>query len=122
MTIELAHNPSVTQGNHPLIHVDQFGVPTLGKVDCRQRSAVMIQAMIFEGNGFTANQLDQAVFRNVAPGLPILRAIDRVEPNADSAPFRCYIDGIPVYHTRNSCREMIARRHLKRTARMQFGS
>ena len=122
MIVELAHDPSVPQGNHPLIHVDPFGALMWGKIDRRQGASVMIQAMIFEANRFTANELDQAVFRDIAPRLPILRAINRIEPNADPATFRRYIDGIPVDHTRHRCGEKITRQYLERTARMELGS
>lgn len=69
----------------------------------------MIHTVIFEKNRLSANEFDKSVLGGVAPVLPILRAIDGVQPNPELAPICYNVDGIAVYDTGDLCCEIAVR-------------
>ena len=85
MIVKFAHDPCVTEHHHPLIHVYPFFSARMADVNCSQCSPVVVQPVDFEMHHFPGDQLDETIFGGIAPMLPVLWAIDGIQPDCDFA-------------------------------------
>lgn len=101
VVVVAAHHPGVAERHHPLIDVQPLILGRMFDIKRCEHSSVIVLSVLLDVNPLPADQLDEAMFRDVAPVLAVLRAVDGIEPDSEFAPAPHGDHGVAVHDIPN---------------------